>query len=162
MPSTRRKRKQFKQFQRLTEAQAALGWGVILILAALLGSIYLSQTSRIAAVGRRVQDLQERLDDLKRENGVLERQIAEAQSLERLQQEAVRLGFVQAGPNDIEYIIVPDYPAEETAVPVPITSDVPSPDILSPAVLPPDTMSEVLWLALQNSVSSLIYGEAGE
>ncbi len=44
-----------KKLPWLTEAQAALGWGIILILIALLGAIYLSQTSRIAIVGRLVQ-----------------------------------------------------------------------------------------------------------
>ncbi len=149
----RRKRDQFKQLKQLTEAQAVLGWGVILLLAALLGAIYLNQTSKIAAVGRRVQALQEDLEDLKRENGTLERQIAEAQSLERLQQEALRLGFKQARPDDIEYIIVPDYPVATAVSPSP-----PEP----PLAAPPETISEVIWLALQKSVSRLVYGEASE
>jgi len=149
----RRKRDQFKQLKQLTEAQAVLGWSVILLLAALLGVIYLNQTSQIAAVGRRVQDLQEDLEDLKRDNGALERQIAEGQSLERLQQEALRLGFKQARPGDIEYIIVSDYPVGE--LPTHASAE-------APPASPPDTMSEVLWLALQNSVNRLVYGEASE
>lgn len=157
MRSTRRKREQFKQLKRLTEAQAALGWGVILILAALLGAIYLSQTSRIAVVGRRVQNLQGQLEDLKRENGTIERQIAEAQSLARLQQEALRLGFTQARPDDIDYIIVPDYPAAAGTTASEVTGTA-----VPPTTPPPETIGEVLWLTLQNSIANLVYGEASE
>ena len=56
----RQTREQLKRLNALTEAQAALGWGVILLLAALLGTVYVSQASRIATVGRRVQILQNR------------------------------------------------------------------------------------------------------
>ncbi len=157
MRSTRRKRDQFKQLKRLTEAQAALGWGVILILAALLGAIYLSQASRIAIVGRRVQTLQEQLTDMKQENSAIERQIAEAQSLERLQQEALRLGFTQARSDDIEYIVVPNYPAATETSSSEIGETAVAP--LSP---PPETIGEVLWLTVQNSIASLVYGEASE
>ena len=67
----------------LTEAQAALSWIAILVLAALVGAIYLFQASRIASVGREVQELQWELDDVKRVNSELEREIAEAQSLDK-------------------------------------------------------------------------------
>ncbi|MEJ2747238.1 MAG: hypothetical protein P8183_04900 [Anaerolineae bacterium] len=154
MRSSRQKREQARHFKRLTEAQAALGWGVILLLSALLGVIYLSQTSHIAAVGRHVQVLQEELDVLKRDNNDLERQIAEAQSLERLQRDAQRLGFVQAQSGDIDYIVIPDYPvaAETTPTPAP-------PVVTTP---PAETIGEVLWWALRGSISNMIYGEAGE
>jgi len=152
-------REQVKRLNWLTEAQAALGWGLILILAALLGAIYLGQTSRIAGVGRRVQVLQNELESLKRENAALEREIAEAQSLERLRQEAVRLGFVQSQPTDIEYVIVPDYPADSrpaanevaaTATPVPTP------------VAPPETIGDALWLSLETTIADLMRGEASE
>ena len=154
MRSSKRKREQAKQFKRLTEAQAALGWGVILLLSALLGVIYLSQASSIAAVGRRVHILQSDLDQVKRENGNLERHIAEAQSLERLQQEAVRLGFVQAQASEIDYIVIPDYP-----VAAEIEEPIATPIVTAP---PAETIGEVLWLSLENSISNMIYGEAGE
>lgn len=151
---SRETREQARRLSWLTEAQAAVGWGIILGLAALLGAIYLRQASRIATVGRRVQTIQIELENTKRENTDIERLIAEAQSLERLQQEAIRLGFVVADPEDIEYIIVPDYPVEaesdgeQTAVPTQTT--------------PPKTMNEALWLHVRNSIGSLIRGEAGE
>ena len=153
----RQTREQIKRLNALTEAQAALGWGVILVLAALLGTIYVSQASRIAAVGRRVQILQNELTDLKRQNNDLERDIAAAQALDRLQSEAIRLGFVEADPDDIEYIIVPEYPAElietDPLAIVPTVTAVPP---------PAQTVREALWLYLSGRFSDFIKGEARE
>lgn len=151
---TRQSRNQARGFKWLTEAAAALGWGIILILAALLGALYLRQASQIAAIGRRVQITQNELESLKRSNADLERRIAEAQALERLQAEADRLGFVPAQPDDIEYIIVPDYPIETTA-PVPTATPAPLPE-------PPPSMREALWLTAVNAAGNLIRGEARE
>jgi hypothetical protein len=128
-----------------------------LVLAALLGTIYVSQASRIASVGRRVQILQNELTELKRQNNDLERDIAAAQALDRLQAEAARLGFVEADPADIEYIIVPEYPVElEEIDPLEILPTV-------TAVPPPaDTVREAIWLYLRSRFSDFIRGEARE
>ena len=153
----KRKRDTNKRLSWLTEAQAAVGWGIILVLIAILGTVYLSQASKTAVAGRRVQIRQNDLDDLKRENASLEKSIAEAQSLDDLRAQAQAMGFIQAQPENIEYLVIPDYPAE-TAVP-PILSATPEVEELAP---PPDTMEEALILAFQASVSSLIEGSAGE
>jgi len=158
--SMRQKREKAKRLSWLTEAQAALGWGIILVLIAVLGTIYLSQASRIAVTGRRVQMMQNELETLKRDNAGIERTVAESQSLERLQQQAQALGFVEAQPGDIEYLVIPDYP-QATAVPPTISSDpatTPEPAFAPP----PETIEEALWLAFQDSVGDLIQGEAGE
>ena len=151
--STKRQSKKEKRRNRfwLTEAQAALSWGIILALGALLGTIYLFQASHIATVGRHVQDLQNQLDEVKRVNSELDREIAERQSLERLQSEAERLGFVRARPEDIEYLIIPDYPtainqAEETLEPEPPP--------------PVETFTEGLLLAFRASINDLVRGES--
>jgi cell division protein FtsL len=154
MSSNRSRREQLQRFSRLTEAQAALGWGIILILAALLGTIYLRQTSNIATVGRRVQFLQADLDQLKRENSLLERQIAETQSIERLQREAIQLGFIPAGPANIEYLIVPEYPVTALMPPPP------APQITE--MDPPQSMKEAIWLAIRSGINNLVRGEAYE
>ncbi|MFQ5435674.1 MAG: hypothetical protein ACE5FD_12425 [Anaerolineae bacterium] len=156
MRPNRRTRAQLKQLTQLAEFQAVLGWGVILVIAAVLGTIFLRQSSRIATTGRQVQILQNQLIDLKRENSIIERQIAGAQSLERLQAEAVRLGFVPARPEDIEYVIVPNYPVETTAVP---ENEEP---VKETAVSPPETIREALWLTVKDSINTLVKGEAHE
>ena len=151
--SSRQRREEMKRLGQLTEAQAALGWGIALVLIALLGTIYLRQTSQIATLGREVQLLQINLDDARRENGEMERQIAEAQSLVRLQAEAARMGFVPAGADDIDYIIVEDYP--ETAVSIqPIAT-------ITPAEYPTNMTEAMLWM-IQSSVTNLARGEARE
>jgi cell division protein FtsL len=135
----------------LTEAQAVLSWGIILALGALLGTIYLYQASHIAGVGRHVQELQNNLDEVKRQNAELARQIAEGQSLDRLQSEAQRLGFVRAQPEDIEYLVVSDYP---TAINqgAPIATPEPPPPI--------ETIREALVLAFRDSFNDLVKGES--
>ena len=111
------KRDKRKSKLRLTEAQVVLGWGVVLALIALLGAIYLFQISHIASTGRMVQDLQFQLDDVKRINSELERDIAEAQSLSRLQGDAEKYGFIKANPKDVDYLIIGEYPQENPTGP---------------------------------------------
>ncbi len=152
----RQKRNDNKRLSWLTEAQAAVGWGIILVLAAILGTVYLSQASQIAVSGRRVQIRQNDLDDLKRENASMEKQIAEAQSLTDLRLRAQAMGFVPAQPENIEYLAIPDYPAE-TAVP-PLIAATPE----ATPIPPIETMEEALIAAFQASVSNLIEGSAGE
>jgi cell division protein FtsL len=152
----RQSKEQMRRFRALTEAQAVLGWGVILVLAALVGTIYVNQASRIATVGRRVQVMQAELSNMKRENAALERQIAEAQRLERLQAEAARLGFIPAAPGDIEYVIIPNYPAE----PQPFSLE--AQPTATPAPLPPQTLDEALWLMLRGRMGDFVEGNANE
>ncbi len=71
--SSRHTRELGRKLSKLTEVQAAIGWGLILLVIALLGVIYLNQSSRIATVGRRVQTLQYDLGEIQRENADLER-----------------------------------------------------------------------------------------
>lgn len=155
---SRQTRAQLRKLNALTEAQAALGWGVILVLAALLGTIYVSQASRIASVGRRVQLLQNELEELKRQNSEREQAIAESQALDRLQQEAIRLGFVPSQPDDIEYVIVPDYPVDGEE-PVDLLAPTPEAAVSPP---PPATMHAAIWLYLGDEISDFMRGEAGE
>ena len=121
------KREKRKSKIRLTEAQVVLGWGVVLSLIALLGAIYLFQTSRIASTGRMVQELQFELDDIKRINSELERDIAEAQSLNRLQIDAQKFGFIKASPENVDYLIVTAYPQENGMSPEEESSQQPEP-----------------------------------
>lgn len=148
--STRQDRQEARRAIVLTEAQMATGWFVILGLVALLGAIYLTQASRIASTGRRIQILQGELDDVERLNADLERDIAQAQSLERLQSEAIAQGFVTAAPEVIEYLVVPNYPAGATPTPTPS----PTP------VTPIETIGEALWVAFNNSIRHLIRGDS--
>lgn len=160
MRSSRQARELARRLGKLTEAQAALGWAIILVLAAVLGAIYLNQASRIATVGRRIQIKQLELEEIKRENSDLERNIAEAQSLERLQQRALQLGFQAAEGAEIEYIVIPDYPAATTAPP--LTLQEPSETSATPTPVPIETMGDAISRHLTNSLQALIRGESRE
>lgn len=154
-PRPRQARELARRLGQLTQAQAATGWGVIIILGALLGAIYLNQTSSIATIGRRIQEEQGDLDDLKRENAELERLVAEAQELERLDSEARRLGFVPSTPADIDYVVIPNYPMEPAPEPLVETPPVEQPQ-------PPDSLWEALALAFRDMGVDLTRGEANE
>jgi cell division protein FtsL len=149
--SRKAKKERRKSLFWLTEAQAALTWGVLLTLAALVGAIYLYQTSRIATTGRQVQLLQGDLDTIKQENIELERDIAEAQSLDRLQSEAIIMGFTRSNPSDVEYLVIPNYPP---------TADTTAAQESAEQSEPAESMLEALWLAIQNSIGDLIHGES--
>ncbi len=159
-PKPRQARELARRLGMLTEAQAAAGWGVIVVLAALLGAIYLNQASRIATIGRRVQIEQNDLDEVKRSNAELERQIAEAQSLSRLDEEARRLGFVPSTPADIDYVVIPQYPTEPadaaTIIPPTTTTEPEEP----PA--PPETLWQAIALAVRDLGIDLTRGETRE
>ena len=79
--SSRHTRELARRFSKLTEVQAAVGWGLILLIIALLGVIYLNQSSRVAIVGRRVQTLRGDLIDIQRVNADLEEDIAVTQKV---------------------------------------------------------------------------------
>ena len=159
-PKPRQARELARRLGMLTEAQAAAGWGVIVVLAALLGAIYLNQASRIATIGRRVQIEQNDLDEVKRSNAELERQIAEAQSLSRLDEEARRLGFVPSTPADIDYVVIPQYPTQPadaaTIIPPTTTTEPEEP----PA--PPETLWQAIALAVRDLGIDLTRGETHE
>jgi hypothetical protein len=98
-----------------------------------------------------VQLLQGDLDTIKRENIELERDIAEAQSLDRLQSEAIIMGFTRSNPSDVEYLIIPNYPP---------TADTTAAQESAEQSEPVESMLEALWLAIQNSIGDLIHGES--
>lgn len=142
----------FSTWLHLSETQVAMGWFVVLGLAAVLGAIYLSQASSIASTGRHLQVAQADLEDAKRQNALIEQDIAQAQSLERLQAEAIGLGYRPAGPEDLEYLVVADYPDAPQSTPTPI----PAPPE------PAETITEAIWLAIQDSINNLVRGESRE
>ena len=153
--SARQTRELVRRVGKLTEAQAAMGWGVVLLIITLVGAIYLNQSSEVAAVGRHVQDLEYELNQFQRENDEIKREIAEAQSLERLQEEMVRMGFVPSSSFEIEYLVIPEYP-ELAAPPVSF------PTQREKSKRPVETIGDALQIVLQDRLDDLMRGESGE
>jgi cell division protein FtsL len=152
--SSRHTRQLARRLSKLTEVQAAVGWGLILLVIALLGVIYLNQSSRIAAVGRRVQTLQYDLSVLQRENADIEREIAQSQSILRIQEEASRMGFVTAQPGNIEYLVVPNYPSVALVTEEEVQTSVEPSSI--------ESMKGGLWLVIETGLNELMRGESRE
>ncbi len=156
--SQTRWRARLKRLLKLWEAQAALGWAIIVILGALVGTIYLVQASSVAQLGRRMQILQNDLADLKRGNAEIERKIAESQSLDQLQIRAQQLGFLPANPDEIDYLVVPDYPADEPE----ITLESLRPVEAVPPPEPIETMEQAIMMWIQQRFSGLSQGVANQ
>ena len=153
--SSRQTREIARRFNKLTEVQAAVGWGLILLVIALLGVIYLNQSSKIAAVGRHVQELQLEVKATQRENSDIEREIAEAQSLERIQKEAERMGFVRAQSIYVDYLVIPPFTTMTTEQEERFVQS-------QSTMLPVDTIQEALKLTVRAAINNLMEGESGE
>ncbi|MCC6802036.1 MAG: hypothetical protein IT319_04050 [Anaerolineae bacterium] len=99
--------------QRQALALATLG----LFVAIIMGALYLSQSASTSALGRQLEELIARRDDLEQQNEQLRAEIASLQSMPRLEGRAEELGFVLAGEGDIEYLVVDGYnPDREASV----------------------------------------------
>jgi len=154
-PRPRQTRELARRLGLLTQAQAAAGWAIIIILIALLGAIYLNQTSAIARIGRQVQRDLDELDEVRWANAELEHQIGQTQAMDRLDAEARRLGFVPARPADIDFMIITNYPMGDAAEPGEPTPVPALPD-------PPETFWQALTWALRDLGIGLTRGEANE
>lgn len=86
-----------------------------LILASLIGWLYLMQNSWMVSTVSRIQELEKEKARLKRENAQLLTQIAELEEPSRLQARAKELGFVP--PERTEYVIVHYRPAPPSLLP---------------------------------------------
>jgi cell division protein FtsL len=100
-----------KKNQRVLEGRATAGMLIILAVLSLLGWLYLSQASYVAAASRRVQDLEQTEARLQRENMELMAEIAELESVSRLAVRAKELGFVKVAPEDADFVMVDASPS---------------------------------------------------
>ncbi len=142
----------FRRASGLLEKQAALGWAVIVALLALLGVVYLARGSQMVMTGYRTRELTGELRALQEENIVLEAQITGVRSMDELQDKARAMGFALAGPGDIEYLIVDDYPAASGPV-----KTAPGPPIPETA-----TWLASWWAGLMRGFGGWTHSMAGE
>lgn len=85
-----------------------------IILASLIGWLYLTQASWMASTGRRIQKLEKERARLKRENAYLLSQIADLEAPSRLLARAQELGF--GSPERVEHVIVLYHPTSTPAM----------------------------------------------
>ena len=113
-----------------TQTQATSLVMATVIIVAVIGALYLAQVSRTAAIGRHLQDLEDKRQILEQQNAQLRAENAALQSVPRLISEAERQGFHIAEAEDIEYLKVKDIAQPMTtpipASPLPIDETVPA------------------------------------
>ncbi len=107
----------FKQAPWRTQTQSVAVLAVVLFVMAILGGLYLAVAARAGTAGRDLQNLQQRQDDLIRENDQLRAELAELRSVTRLEERARALGFSPVAPDAVEYLVVKNYPNQVAAAP---------------------------------------------
>ncbi len=80
------------------------------LLISLVGWLYLMQSTAMTTASFHVNELQVQITNLARQNDVLRARIAEAESMERIQQRAAALQLQPTAPVNIEYLVVPNLP----------------------------------------------------
>ncbi len=96
---------------------------LLAVVTLIIGGLYLAQTTTSITTARDIQQMSEYRSRLERENEVLRADIARMQNLGSLQTRSATLGFQQAGPEDIFYLVVDGYVYN---VPAPTPTFVPS------------------------------------
>jgi hypothetical protein len=104
------------KLQRQVIALAGLG----LFVAIIIGALYLAQSTSNATLGRQLEELIAKRNQLEQTNEQLRSEIAELRSVPRLLSRAKDLGFVDSGQQNIEYLVVNGYnPHRVQATPQP-------------------------------------------
>lgn len=96
-----------------SESNFVLARALLLLVGvlALLGMMYLTQSSQATLTGTRVVELQARLERLRRENAQLEYEIAVLTAPDQIAERARRLGLRPASITQTTYLVVHEYPA---------------------------------------------------
>jgi len=102
------------------QSQLAAIIALALIVAIIIGALYLAQVTAISTTGRQNEELLAYRDRLVRENEQLRAEIAELRSVPRLLQRAQEMGFTYADSEGIEYLIVAGYMPEQPASVAPL------------------------------------------
>jgi hypothetical protein len=108
----------FRQAPWRVQVQVIASLAATAIVVVALGGLYLTEASRAATAGRDVQALQVQKSELE---FLIDRQlalIAQAKSVERLEQRARDLGYVPAEIGQIDYILVEGYYGPQYNLPV--------------------------------------------
>jgi len=94
------------------QLDSKVAWGILLGLLTftLVGWLYLSQASAVTATSYRIDELRLELDHLSNQNSALVLEIAQLESLARVQTRAKELGFQTT--NNISYLPIKNYPLE--------------------------------------------------
>jgi cell division protein FtsB len=98
------------------ERKAALGLLLVLITFSLIGWLYLTQASSLTTTSFQIERLRAELAASKQQNAQLELEIAQWETLPRIEQRARELGY--GPPGQVLYLPVPNYPATDQTSPL--------------------------------------------
>ncbi len=103
------------------QSQSVIIIALIVVLGVIVGGLYLAQATTNISTARDIELKDEERGKLQRENERLRAEIARAERLDNLHTRAATMGFVEAGPDDIQYIVVDGYSYEQ---PIPTTTPI--------------------------------------
>ena len=98
---------------------------MVIVVTLIIGALYLVQATVTATTGDQLIRLREERDQLSRINEDLESQIAFKRNLAVLTGRAQALGFSQAGPDDMRWVVIDNY-TRDRATPTPIVTPAPT------------------------------------
>ncbi len=98
------------RWSRQVVALAALG----IFVAILIGALYLAQSASVSTLGRQLEELIAKRNQLEQTNEQLRAEIAQLRTVSRLLARARELGFEEAPQNRIEYLYVASYNPDRT------------------------------------------------
>ena len=125
---------------------------LLVVLAALVAGIYLNVTARAGTLGREIQLMQVRIEELELQNTDLKTRLAIMKSAAEMEKRALDMGFRHLEREDVTYIVVPGYVSRQQAVIAPP----PKPEAVVAASLPSDyTESLLVWMQ-ENLLPALI------
>lgn len=93
------------RMQRQAVALAGLG----IFIAIIIGALYLAQSASVASLGRQLEGMIARRNQLEQTNEQLRSEIAQLRSVPRLRARAQEMGFTLAARENIEYLVVDGY-----------------------------------------------------
>jgi hypothetical protein len=74
---------------------------ILVVLACLIGLLYLTQVTKTNATGYRINELQNQYEELEKEHGQLELSAARLQSIDRVSQSDVSKELVSVSPSSV-------------------------------------------------------------
>ena len=101
------------------DKKTALGLLLILATFSLVGWLYLGQASLITSSTLQIERLQQEIKLVNQQNAELALEIAEIESLSRIEERARALGFAPTDPANIRYLPVDHYPSLSAATALP-------------------------------------------
>ncbi|MCZ7544440.1 MAG: hypothetical protein M5R40_13350 [Anaerolineae bacterium] len=102
------------------QVQATALVALVLVVAIIIGALYLAQATSTATAGRDLEELNAQIKQLERDIEQLRAQIAAAQTVPNMTRRAQELGFVPAGNEQLLYLVVEGYRPPEPAPVVPV------------------------------------------